>query len=84
MGLISIPPQGRLTLSSTSPVMTSDVAAATTIYYLPYVGRMCPVYNGTQFNYYDMGSSGISLSLSTTNHVAGSVYDVFAFLHNGR
>lgn len=33
-----IPPQGRLTLTTGTPVMTAEAAAQTTIYYTPYVG----------------------------------------------
>jgi hypothetical protein len=41
------PPQGRLTLISGTPVMTSDIVNASTLYYAPYVGNSIPIYNGT-------------------------------------
>lgn len=47
-GAIS-PPQGRLTLTSATPVLTADVSAATTVYYTPYTGRAIPLYDGTDF-----------------------------------
>lgn len=40
-------PQGRLTLASATPVMTSSQAAKTTIYYTPYVGNIVPIYDGS-------------------------------------
>lgn len=43
----AITPQGRLTLAAGTPVMSTTQSAKTTIYYTPYLGRMCPLYNGT-------------------------------------
>jgi hypothetical protein len=43
------PPQGRLTLQTDTPVMTTTQSAKTTIYYTPYVGNLVPIYNGTSF-----------------------------------
>lgn len=40
-------PQGRLTLVSGTPVMTSTQSAKTTLYYTPYVGDQVPFYDGT-------------------------------------
>ena len=40
-------PQGRLTLSQSTPVMTTDVIAGTTIYYTDMVGQHVPIYNGS-------------------------------------
>jgi hypothetical protein len=42
-------PQGRLTLTTGSPVMSSNVAAAATIYYTPYIGDKIPIYDGAKF-----------------------------------
>ncbi len=39
-------PQGRLTLASGSPVMTTTQSAKTTLYYTPFVGDTLPVYDG--------------------------------------
>jgi hypothetical protein len=41
------PPQGRLTLATATPVMTTTQSAKTTIYYTPYLGNMVPIYDGT-------------------------------------
>jgi len=42
-------PQGRITLTSGTPITTTDVVGATTIYYTPYYGTNVVVYNGTVF-----------------------------------
>ncbi len=70
-------PSGRLSLSSTSPVMNADVTAATTIYYLPYVGQNVPVYDGTYWTEKDIGSSGLSLTLNSTDMPTSEVFDVY-------
>jgi hypothetical protein len=74
-------PQGRLTLTSNTPVMSGDVTAATTIYYTPYVGSFVPIYNGTQF----LPTSFAQLSAATVagNQQAGGVYDLFVFANSG-
>jgi hypothetical protein len=41
------PPQGRLTLQTVTPVMTTTQSAKTTIYYTPYVGNQIVLYDGT-------------------------------------
>lgn len=78
-----IVPSGRLTLSSTAPVMTSDVVNATTIYYLPYAGQAVPTYNGTNWTEQDIGGSGVSLTLNTTNMPTTEVFDVYASVQSG-
>jgi len=40
-------PQGRLTLQTGVPVMTTTQSAKTTIFYTPYLGNMVPIYDGT-------------------------------------
>jgi hypothetical protein len=74
-------PQGRLTLTSNTPVMTGDVTAATTIYYTPYVGSFVPIYNGTQF----VPTSFAQISATTVagNQQALQLYDVFVFSNSG-
>lgn len=42
-------PQGRLTLATATPVMITTQAAKTTIFYSPYYGNQCPIYDGTNF-----------------------------------
>lgn len=81
-----LPPQGRLTLSSGVPVMTTTVSAATTVYYTPYLGRMVPIYDGTNvvptvFNEVSQATTDTTKSPAavTTN----SNYDVFCWVDSG-
>jgi hypothetical protein len=78
-----LPPGGRLSLSSTAAVQQADVTAATTIYYLPYISQLVPVYNGSDWQELNIGLPGISLSLSPTEEVAGRLYDVYAVNNSG-
>lgn len=71
------PPQGRLTLTSNTPVMTADATAQGTIYYAPYQGAQVPV-GGTMLTF-----SQITYTLNTTAHASGSLYDVFAYSNAG-
>lgn len=45
LGIIA-PPQGRLTLLSGNPVMTTTQSAKTTVFYTPYHGNMVPIFDG--------------------------------------
>lgn len=42
-------PQGRLTLTSGTPVMTSTVSASGTVYFTPYEGNQVPIWNGATY-----------------------------------
>jgi hypothetical protein len=65
MGLaVPIQPGGRLTLSTATPVMSSTVSGATTVYYTPYLGRYVPIWNGLNFVMVDFGGE---LSQATTD-----------------
>lgn len=39
-------PNGRLTLTSATPILTQDVTGAATLYYTPYIGNQVPLYDG--------------------------------------
>jgi hypothetical protein len=58
-----VPPQGRLTLQSGAPVMTTTQSAKTTIYYTPYVGNQILLYNGTSM----VPTTFTELTVATTN-----------------
>lgn len=77
VGQVQTPPQGRLTLTSNTPVMTADATAQSTIYYAPYQGNQIPV-AGTMYSF-----NQISYSLSSSAHLSGSLYDVFAYYASG-
>lgn len=88
-GGVAHPPQGRLTLATATPVMTSDQAAKTTIYYTPYVGNTIPIYDGTCW----LMMSFAELSNITSNSATGkagpavvannSNYDLFVWNNAG-
>src|SRR5262245_19654393 len=44
-----VPPQGRLSLQSGSPIITSGLSGQTTIRYHPYIGIYVPLWNGSTF-----------------------------------
>jgi hypothetical protein len=60
---VSISPQGRLTLTSATPIMTTSVAAATTLYYTPALGNQIPIYDGTNM----VPTTFSELSVATTD-----------------
>jgi hypothetical protein len=73
-------PQGRLTLTSATPVLAADVTAATSVFYTPYVGSLVPIYNGASFA--PQTFSELTLTLAS-QHSLNSIYDVFAFNNSG-
>lgn len=73
-------PQGYLTLTSATPVITSDVTAATAVYYTPFLGNIVPINNGSSFN--PTTFTELTLTLSSS-HVASNIYDVFVFNNSG-
>ena len=79
-------PQGRLTLTTATPVLASDVTAAATIYYALYVGNIVPIYNGTQL----IPTTFTELSLALDNdsghtgyHQIGKNFDLFVINDSG-
>jgi hypothetical protein len=80
-------PGGRLTPASGVCVPTSDVVAATTLYYAPCTNPYVPIYNGTNVQAYNFTSSttdtvGLSLALGS-NWAASTLHDVFVSLNGG-
>ena len=73
-------PQGRLTLSSGVPVMTSSVAATGTIYYTPYNGNCIWLYTAALG--WDLRTFS-ELSLSMDGYTASRLHDVFAYNNSG-
>lgn len=74
------PPQGYLTATSATPIIPSDVTAATAIYYTPYVGNLVPIYNGSSFT--PTVFTELTLTL-VSSHAANNIYDVFIFNNSG-
>jgi hypothetical protein len=85
----SFSPQGRLTLATGTPVMTTTQSAATTIYYTPYIGNQCPIYDGTQFTSLTFTElTNITTQSSTGNAGPAAVttnsnYDLFVWSNGG-
>jgi hypothetical protein len=69
-------PQGRLTLTTNTPVLAADVAAATVVYYTAYEGNQVPVWSGTQFLNLTFASD-LVLTLTSAAQ-ANDIVDVFA------
>jgi hypothetical protein len=72
------PPQGYLTLTSGTPIITADVISAAAVYYTPYVGNFVPIYDGSILA--QTLFSELTLTLSGTGHALNTIYDVFAFI----
>lgn len=69
---------GRLTLTSATPVTTTNVTAATTIYFTPYGGNLIGLYDGTNWQTVTFTEKSLAVP-ATTN----TVYDVFGYLSGG-
>lgn len=74
-------PQGRLTLTSGTPVMTADATAQGTIYYDCYQGKNVPYYTGTADALDTIGSCQVSTTMvsaaSTGQITASGVFDIW-------
>lgn len=70
----------RLTLDSTNPVPTSDLAAQGTLYLLPYKGNVMPLYTGSVWTNYTISSGGVSVAAPGA---ASTNYDVFLYDSSG-
>ncbi|MET4210533.1 hypothetical protein [Bradyrhizobium sp. LA2.1] len=82
-------PQGRLTLTSNTPVMATSVTAATTVYYTSTAaGKSVPIYNGSAVVVRQLCAAGtagaceLSAALGS-NWAASSNYDWFVGLDSG-
>lgn len=71
---------GRLTLTSGVPVTTTDVTAATTIYYTPYLGNDLAVYSGSGNLWTYLQPAEISIAVPATTN---QMYDIFVYDNAG-
>jgi hypothetical protein len=82
---VNVTPQGYLGLLSGAgggPILSgSDVTAATTIYYTPYVGNLIPIWNGSTFS--PLPFTELSLALSASAQGANGIYDACVFNNSG-
>ena len=72
--------EGRLTLTSGTPVTTADVSAAATAYYTPYIGNSIVLFDGssTWAKY-----TFTEITISLVGLTASRPYDVFAYNNSG-
>ena len=77
---VVIPPQGYLTPTSGTPIITADVIGNPSLVYTPYVGNLVPIYSGTAF--VPTVFSELTLTL-TSSQAANGIYDVFIFNNAG-
>lgn len=71
--------EGRLTLTTGTPVTTADVTGATTMYFAPYKGNRCALYDGSAWNSYAFTERSLALGTLTS----GLPYDVFLYNNSG-
>ena len=69
---------GRLTLTSGTPVTTSDVTAATTLYFTPYKGDQVALYTDSTWTLYTLTERSIAIPATTDTN-----YDVFLYDNSG-
>ena len=83
------PTQGRLTLQTATPVMITTQSAKTTVFFSPYQGNQCPIYNGSSFTMTAFAElSNLTTASSTGNAgpaavAANSNYDLFVWSNSG-
>lgn len=70
---------GRLTLVSGTPEMTTAQSAKTTLYYTPAIGNRISLFNGDTWSVYSFSELSLSLSGLTAN----TNYDCFIYDNNG-
>lgn len=72
-------PGGRLTLTSGTPVTTSDVTGATSVYYTPYIHDRISLWTGDYWKTVQFTEQTLALGTITS----GLPYDVFGYLSSG-
>lgn len=70
--------QGRLSLTSGTPIPTSDVTAATTVYFMPYLGNNISIYNGSRWQTYKFSELSVAVP-----SIASRPFDIFIYDSSG-
>lgn len=76
-------PGGRVALTSGTPVTTSDVTAATVVYYTPHNHDVVPIYTGNGTFAFQVSELSLALNSNsghTGYHQIGKNFDLFVFL----
>lgn len=79
-------PQGRLTITSATPVLTSDTTAQTTVYYTPYTGNRIalPTASGWSVRFFaELSQTLADVAKSPGAAAVNSVYDMFVWDDGG-
>jgi hypothetical protein len=79
-------PGGRLTLTSATPVTSSNVTGATTVYFTPYLSNLIQVYDGTRWNvktFTELSQLTTDATKSPAACTTNSNYDVFVWNDSG-
>jgi hypothetical protein len=74
--------EGRLTLTSNTPVTTSDVTGASTIYFTPFMGDCIGLWSGNGWLIYAFTQLSLTLS-GGSGLMVGLPYDVFIYNNSG-
>ena len=81
-----VAPQGRLTLTTGTPVLSASVSAAAIIYYTPYLGRSVPIYDGAAWANHEIDELSLALDSDAGHagyHQASKNFDLFVFDDSG-
>lgn len=70
--------EGRLTLTSGTPITGADVTGATTVYFTPFRGNLISLYDGTKWVTIAFAEKSVAVPSSTN-----TLYDVFGYLSSG-
>lgn len=73
-------PTGRLHTAN-GQIIPVDAAGATSVFYNTFLGNTAPIYSGTGFDTYTY--TNLQLTLNTSAHLSGKLYDVFLALNAG-
>lgn len=76
--ILGLPHNGRLTLTSGTAVLTSDVTAAATVYFTPYLGNRISLYDGSDWTGFSF--SELSIAVPSTIY---RLFDIFVYSNAG-
>jgi len=84
--IATITPQGRVTLTSAVPVLTSTVSGATTVFYTPYIGQLVTLFDGVTMTptvFSEMSQATTDTTKSPAAVTTNSNYDIFVWNDTG-
>lgn len=83
----AVDPGGRLTLASATPITTTEISGATTVFYVPHKHNKVPLYDGSSWTLYTLATElSQAVSDNTKSPAAGSdgnLYDFFVWYDAG-